>query len=148
MTRTCPHCNSEITTYKYLLDDLDVTTLRKVWEAVVRQGTNDVDVSNIGLNQSERLRMTQLRFHGMIAKVKNVRGKQVGNHWLITDRAGKFLRGEIKVPAYVLTEQNKVIGHSPEFVYIKDFRILDDFRATYEIIGGEIKQILRQSLWS
>jgi hypothetical protein len=84
----------------------------------------------------------------MIAKVKNVRGKQVGNHWLITDRAGKFLRGEIKVPAYVLTEQNKVIGHSPEFVYIKDFRILDDFRATYEIIGGEIKQILRQSLWS
>lgn len=123
-------------------------TLRKVWEAVVRQGTNNVDVSNIGLNQSERLRMTQLRFHGMVAKVRNEAGKQVGNHWLITDRAGKFLRGEIKVPAYVETEQNKVIGHSAEFVYIKDFRVLDDFRATYEIIGGEIKQILKQGLWS
>lgn len=139
MTEICEHCGSKINEYRYPLDDLDVMTLRKIWEAMVRFNTNDVDVSNIGLKQTERLRMTQLRFHGMIAKVRNEAGKQVGNHWLITDRAGKFLRGEIGVPTYVLTKQNKVIGHAPTFVYLKDFRILDDFRATYEIVGGKIQ---------
>lgn len=140
MTETCQHCGSVITTYKYPLDDLDVSTLRKVWEAVVKSGRNDVDVSNIGLKQTERLRMTQLRFHGMVAKVKNEFGKQVGNHWLITDRAGKFLRGEIRVPSYVLTRQNRVIGHSNDPVGITDFRVLDDFRATYEIIDGGVRE--------
>lgn len=146
----CQHCGFHPpTVYKYPLDDLDVSTLLKVWQAVLEQKENEINVANIGLSQTERLRMTQLRFHALVAKVKNDKGKQVGNMWLVTRRGAQFLKGEIKVPKHVYTQDNKVIDHSPETVSKQDFKVLDDFRPTYEIIEDKIvitPKVLQSSL--
>jgi len=133
----CPYCECPIPKkYKYHLDDLDVSTLLKIWQAVIEQKENKINVSDIGLTQSERLRLTQLRFHALVAKYKTLQGTHVGNMWLITKRGGDFLKGDINVPSYVITWRNKVIDHSEEKKKKKDFKMLDDFRSTYEIMQG------------
>jgi len=124
--------------YKYPLDDLDVSALIKIYEEVVRSGKNEVNVEQVmDMGQSERLRMTQLRFHALVAKVKTPTGGQKGNCWLLTKRGSDFLHKRIKVPKWVETQDNKVIGHSKEWVGLADFRKLDNFAPTYEIIQSK-----------
>ena len=138
----CPHCGqNKPLTYKYHLDDMDVSALAKIWNSVVAQGVNKIKITSKTipeLSDGERLRLTQLRFHGMIAKVRGKNGKQIGGMWLITKRAAGFLSDGAKVPSFVLTRQNQVIGHSPDSICRANFRVLDDFRATYEIIDEDV----------
>lgn len=137
MPDPCPHCGEYLSVkYKYHLDDLNVSTLLKIWQAVIEQKTNEIDVGNINLTYSERLRPTQLRFLGLIAKVKKD-GMHVKRHWLITDRGGKFLHGK-PVPKYAITKNNKVIDRPKELTTKNDFKILNNFQATYIIINNTI----------
>lgn len=137
--KICPTCGQKPpTTYKYILDDLDVSALLKVWQAVIEQKQNKIDVSNIGLSQSERLRMTQLRFHALLAKARNAKGKHISNTWLITKWGADFLHGRMKLMPYVDTRLNKVIRRYGEPVSRRKFRLLDDFRPTYEILEDTI----------
>jgi hypothetical protein len=69
------------------------------------------------LTKNEYNNFQKLRFHGLVAKIHDKSG-----YWLITRRGGQFLRGEITVPWKVETFRNRVIGHSPEQVHIKDLR--------------------------
>lgn len=62
---------------------------------------------------------TKLRFHGLIAKVKDDNGTHTGE-WLITSRAADFLRGDITVPERVQTMNNEVIGHDDHNVGIRE----------------------------
>lgn len=62
---------------------------------------------------------TKLRFHGLIAKIKDDDGKFTGK-WLITSRAAEFLRGDIAIPLKVQTCNNKVIGHDDLTVTIRE----------------------------
>lgn len=62
---------------------------------------------------------TKLRFHGLIAKVKDDNGVHHGK-WLITRRAGDFMRNEIVLPQKVQTQNNKVIGYDDYNVSIRD----------------------------
>ena len=61
----------------------------------------------------------KLRFHGLVAHADE--NKKSG-YWLLTSRAGKFLRGEITIPKKVKTFRNRVIEHSEEVTGIADFR--------------------------
>lgn len=62
---------------------------------------------------------TKLRFHGLIAKIKDENGTFTGK-WLITRRAGDFLRNEIVLPQKVQTQANKVIDYDDVNVSIRD----------------------------
>lgn len=62
---------------------------------------------------------TKLRFHGLIAKIKDDNGTFTGK-WLITRRAGDFLRNEIVLPQKVQTQANKVIDYDDVNVSIRD----------------------------
>lgn len=66
--------------------------------------------------------ITKLRFHGLVAKVKDEDGKHKKGHWLITRRGGQFLRGEISLPAFAHTLDNRVVEHSGDLVDIKTLR--------------------------
>ncbi len=129
--------------YKYILDDLDVSALKKIWLEAVRNG-NAVNVENVEeLTVNERRRATQLRFHALIAKVKR-NGKHLDNMWCITWKGAAFLAGKIAVSKWVETIDNEVVSHSAKMVSIKDFKILDDFRATYEIVNGKFEPIIER----
>lgn len=62
---------------------------------------------------------TKLRFHGLIAKIKDDNGTFTGE-WLITRRAADFLRGDIVLPLKVQTQSNKVIDHDDLTVSVRD----------------------------
>lgn len=62
---------------------------------------------------------TKLRFHGLIANVKDENGVHTGQ-WLITSRAADFLRGDIAIPERVQTMNNKVIGHEDHNVTVRE----------------------------
>lgn len=62
---------------------------------------------------------TKLRFHGLIAKIKDENGVHHGK-WLITRRAGDFMRNEIVLPQKVQTQSNKVIDYDDVNVSIRD----------------------------
>ncbi len=122
--------------YKYGLDDLNVSTLLKLWTHVIETGENRIDVNQVNLTLAERLRITQLRFHALVAKVRNDKGNHVRRTWLITKRGGDFLKGKIDVPRFVFTLNNEVVGHSEELISKRKFRILDNFAPAYEIEQG------------
>lgn len=62
---------------------------------------------------------TKLRFHGLIAKIKDDNGTFTGE-WLITRRAADFLRGDIVLPLKVQTQSNKVIGYDDLTVSVRE----------------------------
>lgn len=142
----CIECNQKVTIYSHRMDDLNVVALRKIWEYVVTGKENKIDVGKAGLNYEERSRVTQLRFHGLIAKYKTATGTQVPSTWLMTKRGGDFLKGIITIPAIVYTFDNEVIGHGIEQVGRKYFRTLNDFGAHYEawdIVDGKMVETPR-----
>lgn len=74
---------------------------------------------------------TKLRFHALVAKVKEDGVHDTG-YWLLTRRGGEFLNGKTEIPKKVWTYRNKVVGHSEETVYIKD--VIGE-QPTFEAIG-------------
>lgn len=141
MTHTCSKCGNTITcstpepkTYRYRVDDTDVSALRKIHQYVLEQGTYLVDMRQVHLNHTEHDRTTQLRFHGLLAKARNAKGAHIPATWVLTRRAADFLRGTLNIPKYVYTKKNVVIGHSDELVSKRDFRILDDFGPHWDAI--------------
>lgn len=142
----CEHCGQyKPLIYKYFLDDMDISAISKIYRAIVEQNSNKIKITSRtipDLSDGERHRITQLRFHALLAKVKHPKtGKQIGGTWCLTKRASDFLSKGLEVPEYVLTKQNQVIGHSPKLVSRSNFRILDDFRATYEIVDDRLEKI-------
>ena len=132
---TCTHCGQKLpTTYRFRVDDADITTLRKIHQYVLENGTYMVDVRKAGLTYTERSRTTQLRFHGLLAKARNSGGTHIASTWILTRRAADFLRGTLLVPKYVYTRKNVVQGHSEELLGKRDFRILDDFGPHWDAI--------------
>lgn len=66
--------------------------------------------------------ITKLRFHALVFKVKNEDGKQIKGHWGITKRGGQFLRGEIEIPEFTITQGNRVVGREGKDIHIKALR--------------------------
>lgn len=99
-----------------------VSILLNIHRTVSTKGRNDIHVNRevpevCGPQAYHKLsNISKLRFHALIAKVKDKDGKHVKGHWLITGHGGEFLRGEIEVPSIVETQKNIVKGHSGDMV--------------------------------
>lgn len=110
----CPTCGASMKEPWHTLTPGLVQILIKCLKAVKENNKNlfhwekDVKMSN-----TESHNFTKLRYHALIAK-SGRRG-----YWVLTDRAGKFLRGEMEVPRRVKTFHNKVIGHDTQTVHVK-----------------------------
>lgn len=88
---------------------------------VHEQDRNEFTIKEIRdrLKPFQYTQTTKLRFHGLIAKVKDENGVHHGK-WLITRRAGEFMRNEIVLPQKVQTQNNKVIDYDDFNVSIRD----------------------------
>lgn len=122
----CPHCGAKMKKYWHKLTPILVSALVKFRGAVTAKGENsvhlkdDMDGTDYELTRHERSNWTKLRFHGLVAKVKNKDGSHYRGHWLITKRGSDFLNGRIQIPAKVLTFRNQVINHDDHMVNVKD----------------------------
>lgn len=114
----CVCCGAKINKYWHRLTPVLVQALVKTLELVREQDNNLVQKADLDLTHSQYGNYQKLRFHGLIAKHRDDEGNFDG--WLITDRGGKFLRGELSVPMRVQTFRNKVVEHDEQTVYIRD----------------------------
>lgn len=88
---------------------------------VHEQNRNEFTIKEIRhlLKTFQYTQTTKLRFHGLIAKIKDENGVHHGK-WLITRRAGDFMRNEIVLPQKVQTQNNLVIDYDDINVSIRD----------------------------
>ena len=113
----CKCCGRKIVLYKYKIAPAMVYLLKdfaRITQRQVSEGKSDprsVDVDEIDRPFSVRAQITKLRFHGLLAKVKDERGVQVRRMWVVTKKGWRFLAGK-PVEAQVTVYNNVVIGHS------------------------------------
>lgn len=113
----CTHCQQTIKIYRYGISTSMVRVLRVMAKGTTTGTTRAIDVDDLSLRHSERTQLTKMRFHGLVAKVKED-GHQIPRHWLITHKGWRFLANE-PVPAKVVVYNNQVLGHDGGTVTIK-----------------------------
>ncbi len=122
----CPSCYRDARAYTFTLNANLVKILQNIYGAIVLKGENDIHLDKdtegtpFELRYSQRSNVTILRFHGLVAKVRDENGKQRAGHWLITRRGASFLKGNISIPVQVRTFDNEVKWHSPDMVSFRD----------------------------
>lgn len=120
----CTHCDQTLKIYRYGISESMVRVLREMARRTNLQLDGgdkagrviDVDAT-LNLKHSERTQLTKMRFHGLVAKVKED-GRQIPRHWIITTKGWSFLGNE-PVPAKVLVYNNQVLGHDGGMTQIK-----------------------------
>jgi hypothetical protein len=129
---TCPTCGHEATAYWKRLSTGNVDSLVKFRNAIGRLNRNeihtyrDMDGTEDELTAAQKMNWTSLRFHGLVAKVKDENGDHKRGYWLLTSRGASFLRGELALPKSVKTLNNRVIGYSDEYTDIRRIRATKD----------------------
>lgn len=144
----CPTCHHIHHKFKVSFDSANMSTLLKIWNAIIEEGKNEVHVGSIGLTYTERSRMTHLRLHGMIHKITKADGSHKRGFWLMTRKGCQFVKGEIKTPKHIWIMNNEKIGVEEELVDRSDFRVMKEFTPNYEweIIDGHVlRKVERQT---
>lgn len=120
----CTHCDQTLKIYRYGISESMIRVLRAMAKATHEQmapnksgRTRVIDVDDLQLKHSERTQLTKMRFHGLVAKVKDD-GRQIPRHWIITTKGWNFLGNE-PVPAKVIVYNNQVLGHDGGTTQIK-----------------------------
>jgi len=117
----CPHCGQPMREYKVGITKMMISTLVKFRMAILDKGENkahllkDFEGKDYELTRHEWNNFTRLRFHALVAKVKDEAG-----YWLLTKRGADFLNGKIEIPKEVWIRNNRVKDHSEELVNITD----------------------------
>lgn len=104
----CSNCGQTIKIYRYGISMSMVRVLKAMAKATEHPG-QAINAEKLNLKYGERTQLTKLRFHALIAKVKQD-GRQVARHWVITTKGWQFL-GNKPVPAKVIIYENQVLGH-------------------------------------
>lgn len=113
----CKCCGRRIQLYKYKITPSMVYLLKDMARITCRQASEKesnprhVDSGEIDRPFSVRTQMTKLRLHGLVAKVKDAKGKHIPRTWTVTKKGWKFLAGK-PVQARVTVYNNTVLGHS------------------------------------
>lgn len=120
----CTHCEQTIKIYRYGISDSMVRVLHAMAKRTKLQldgqdkAGRTIDVDVLDLKHSERTQLTKMRFHGLVAKVKEDDGTQIPRHWLVTTKGWQFLKGG-DVAAKVVVYNNQVLGHDGGVTNIK-----------------------------
>lgn len=120
----CPTCGASLKKYWHRISRGTTIGLIKAYNTVKEKNENKFNLTRdlIGENKltiSEQVNWSILRFHGLVAKVKQ-NGKPIGGYWLITKRGADYLSGKIQIPRRVETWRNHVVDHDTRLVGIMD----------------------------
>ena len=122
---TCPTCGHESAAYWRRITKGNVESLIKFRQAIGRLDRNevhlyrDMDGTENELTASQKMNWTNLRFFGLVAKVKED-GQHKRGYWLLTHRGSLFLRGQLAIPVKVKTLDNRKVDETEETLKISD----------------------------
>jgi hypothetical protein len=114
----CPVCGANKMANSHALTPGLVSALKKMAQYCVQEKRRVVTKKELNkiLTFSESANWTKLRFHALIAKVKDEDGKNHGK-WIITRLGWQFLRGGCDLPKIRYSFRNRVV--SPEEINIE-----------------------------
>jgi hypothetical protein len=117
----CACCGASMEIHKQRLTKGLIVSLLKFRNAVFETNCNEIHVQKaLKFTNNEYCNFQKMRYHGLIAKVKESKGKRKNGYWLLTRRGGQFCKGEIKIPFIVYTFRNKINSKSEKIVGIQD----------------------------
>ncbi len=117
---TCPTCGQKINPHKERITPGLVKTLYKFAGSISKKGVNKLHPrKELSLTISEYNNFQKLRYHGLVAKVKED-GVFISGYWLLTTRGQAFLRGNLKIPSYVVIFNNRITERSEEKISAHD----------------------------
>lgn len=116
----CTSCGASLKKYTYTLTPALVDVLEIMFDQVRQNGVNRFNQEQMRdkLKTYQYTQITKLRFFGLVAKEK-IDGTHTG-YWILTSRAGKFLKGDHLVPKRVTTFRNKIVSRSEELTDYKE----------------------------
>ncbi len=117
----CESCGASLKQYWYKVTPGLIDVLLILLDYVHETNRNSFRQKEVRdrLKSFQYTQLTKLRFHGLIAKIKDSDGKWSGA-WLITSRSADFLRGDITIPERVKTYRNKVVDHDDVNVSVRE----------------------------
>lgn len=151
----CTHCHQTIKIYRYGISRSMVRVLKAMAKSTTPDSGRAIDVDDLKLKHSERTQLTKMRFHGLVAKVKDD-GKQIPRHWLITRKGWGFLGGDT-IQSKVLVYNNQVLGHEGGGIEIKRvdgeadaydaIPVSEAESRTYAHVREPVRQTTMQAVW-
>lgn len=129
----CVCCGAKVTKYWYKMTAGLADILIIMHKRVRDTNNNHVKLRDLYdvLTPYQTTQMSKLRFHGLIAKHRDADGRHDG--WLLTKRAGLWLKNEQRIPLRVQVYRNHITDKSTETV------------SAYDIIGSDKKVYLEQA---
>ncbi len=111
MSNTCTH--------KEFLNKHKLTMLKKAAQQVMDTERNDIPISLFNDNMNDFCNWQKCRYSGLIAHVR-INGIVRRGHWLITRNGWAFLRGDLKLPKWVMVQDNKIVARSNDLIGVRD----------------------------
>lgn len=99
--------------HKETLNVHKVEMLKEAKRQVIKNGKNEIKLSDLSGGISTYNNFQKLRYHALIFKQK--RGT-----WGVTSHGWEFLKGEKSLPKFVWVGENSIQAHSQELVNIRD----------------------------
>ena len=127
--KRCANCDASMAMYVFHFDCLDTILLEKMAIEVrnrLNKGmdftiANQVHIPSLPTYHSVKCRTTQSSKLGLVAKLKDKKGKQPGGMWVITERGWEALRGD-PVPAQVTVWRGSIEERFDQRITIQEAR--------------------------
>jgi len=105
----CECCGAKMVEYKHSISKSLLRVLVGILRVTVENGCAEFEVCQlIKLTHNQLSNMHKLKYWGLIEKPPGDDNEGKGGCWVLTEKALKFLRGEIQLQKYVVTYRNSV----------------------------------------
>lgn len=125
-THLCSRCNQPHVVqdaHKEHLTKIKCEMLKKAANHVIETGVNNFKKSDVaGMRENSAYgNFQKLRYHGLAVQVRE-NGNKHRDRWLITRNGWAFLRGELKLPKFVMVKDNHALenGRSDTLISLLD----------------------------
>jgi hypothetical protein len=124
----CPCCGASMRVYKEKLTKGLCLSLLKFRDVVIATNSNEIHVpTQVKFNHNEFGNFQKLRYHGLVAKVKDKEtGEKKSGYWLLTRRGNQFCKSEIQISEFVETFRNKIVNRAEAKISISQVLGSDD----------------------
>lgn len=122
----CGELHTPQLAHKESIDKRKLNMLKAAAQWVTDNNKNDFKKKDLDLprfGQSAYGNFGALRYHALIAKVRNRDTKKpIKGRWLVTRQGWAFLRGDLKMPKFVLVKDNHIVpnSHSKQTIGVRD----------------------------
>ena len=136
----CPYCGASMRKNWYELTAGHANALIKIYLRVIEKGENKVNVpKEVHMDKVEYTVYQKLHMFALIAKVKE-NGRNKKGWYVVTNRGAKFVHGDVAIPDAVQSFRDRIVGHSENYITIKDVLKSSPYWGDYENIKYEIAE--------